>query len=67
MFKIKMEHLQMIKQTYYEHFQDSIYYGFSSWKASIYFFIHAFFPNQFQSHGSDIIFKLHNHLKSKLS
>lgn len=61
------QHLEIIKQTYFEHFKDCIYYGFSSWKASIYFFIHAFLPNTFQHHGSDIIFKLHNHLKLKLS
>jgi hypothetical protein len=50
-----MRHLQMINQTYFEHFNDSITYGYSAWKASIYFFIHAFFPDIFKFNGSQII------------
>lgn len=61
-----MRHLQIINQTYCEHFKDSITYGLRSWKASIYFFIHAFFPDFFQFNGSETIFQLYNDLSSKM-
>ena len=61
-----MTHLQIINQTYCEHFQDAVSYGFSAWKASIYFFIHAFFPDIFLFNGSQTIFKLHDNLIYKL-
>lgn len=61
-----MSHLQFINQTYFEHFQDSITYGLLSWKASMYFIIHAFFPDMFEFNGSGTIFHLSDALSCKI-
>lgn len=60
-----MNHLQLLNQTYVEHFKDSIEYGLLSWKASLFFFIHAFFPNIFTSHGSRTINYVHQLILNK--
>lgn len=60
-----MNHLQFVNQTFHQHFIDAIGYGFLSWKASIFFFFHAFFPNYLISSGSDTIAYLHHLLKKK--
>jgi len=50
-----MRHLEFANQTYYEHFKDSIYYSWCSFKSTWFFLIHAFLPNTFEKNGSDTI------------
>lgn len=58
-------HLQKVKQGYYEHFLDSICYCGISLKASFYFFIHSLFPDVFEFDGSNTIKQLNNILEEK--
>ena len=58
-------HLQKVKQGYYEHFFDAIYYCGISLKASFYFFIHSLFPDLFEFDGSNTIKQLNNILEKK--
>jgi hypothetical protein len=60
-----ISHLEKNKQTYFEHFKDSICYSGQAFKASFYFFIHGFVPEAFQTNGSDTIFYLNNTIKTK--
>lgn len=62
---LPISHLEKNKQTYYEHFYDSMSYSLLAFKASFYFFIHAFIPESFQTNGSNTIFKLNDTIKSK--
>ena len=56
-------HLKDVNLTYSRHLTQAIYYSFLSWKASVFFFIHGFWPDVFISNGSKIITYLHNRLK----
>lgn len=56
---IKMKHLKQIKQNYFEHFKDAIYFSIISFKASYYFLIHAIYPDIYLNDGSQTI----NYLK----
>ena len=60
-----MKHLEFAKQTYFQHFFDSISYSFIAFKASFYFFIHALVPDIYQCDGSKTIFLLNNKLRLK--
>jgi len=62
---IKSYHLKKNNQTYFEHFKDSISYSGKSFKASLYFLVHAFIPDLFQYTGSAIIYDLHDTIQTK--
>jgi hypothetical protein len=53
-----MTHLQELNITYIEHFKQAFSYSITSFKASIIFAIHAFFPNLLITTGSKMIKKL---------
>ena len=58
-------HLRLVKQTYFEHFMDAVSYSFMAFKASCYFFVHAFIPDWFEFDGSREIDKLNGILVNK--
>lgn len=58
-------HLDFAGQTYYEHFVDAIKYSCKSFKASFFFFVHAFIPNVFTQSGSNCIHELSDTIKDK--
>ena len=53
-----IEHLKTRNITYIDHLYHALYLSKESLKASLYLFVHAFFPFVFQSNGSTIINKL---------
>ena len=57
-FTRKSKHLKENNIGYFNHMFNSLIYSKESFKASIYFFIHAFFPDIFEYSGSTIIKKL---------
>jgi hypothetical protein len=59
------KHLVFANQTYFEHFKDAMYYAWLSYKSSVCFFIHAFWPDILQFDGSHTIFKLRDILIEK--
>lgn len=59
------KHLVFANQSYFEHFRDAMYYSWLSYKSSIYFFIHAFWPDILQFDGSHTVFKLRDILIEK--
>jgi hypothetical protein len=66
---MKFKHLEFVKQSYFEHLTDALSYSFASFKASVYFFIHGFWPDLFEFDGSKQIEDLNKILvykKSKL-
>lgn len=63
----RIDHLTFANQTYYNHMRDTLRYSWASLKSSIYFAIHAFFPNTFQHNGSDLIVALNDELLEKYS
>lgn len=68
MFRFK--HLNLVKQTYFEHFFDAISYSYMASKASFYFLIHSLWPDLFEFDGSKQIEKLNAilvHKKNKLN
>ena len=50
-----MSHLSDNDISYFEHLKRSMKYSGKSIKASFFFFIHAIFPNVFETNGSDTI------------
>lgn len=58
-------HLNYVKQTYCEHFIDAISYSCTAFKATCYFFVHAFWPDLFEFDGSREIEKLNDILAYK--
>jgi len=62
---MKFKHLCDNNQTYKDHFKDSMYYSFKSFKCSIYFLCHAFWPDKFKKKGSKNINKLNEEIKKK--
>jgi hypothetical protein len=58
-------HLKYVKQTYFEHLLDAISYSFMAFKASGYFFIHAYWPDIFEFNGSKQIEELNNIITDK--
>lgn len=62
----KSTHLESVSQTYTEHFSDSMYYSWSSFKGSFYFFAHGIYPDAFETNGSDSINNLNSILQNKI-
>ena len=60
-------HLTQAKQSYFEHFSDSIGYSFKAFKAVYFFAIHAFLPDYYEYNGSECIKELNDFLQEKLS
>lgn len=58
-------HLRFANQTYFHHMKDSLHYSWCSFKASFYFFIHAFYPDLFQHSGSDVVITLNDDILEK--
>lgn len=52
------KHLEFANQTYWQHFKDSMKYSFTSFRASFYFFCHAFWPDIFTQTGSETVHEL---------
>ena len=59
------KHLRNVNQTYIEHFIDSLHYFFMAYKASMYFLIHAIYPDVFTRAGSEQIRLLHEEIQDK--
>lgn len=53
-------HLTQVNQTYLQHFFHAMSYSFTSFKASLYFLVHAIFPDLFVFNGSREIEQLNN-------
>ena len=66
-FALCKQHLSENKQSYCNHFKDSMSYSFQSLKASFYFFIHSLLPGFFCSSGSTTIFALKDSLDQKMA
>ena len=62
---MKFDHLEENEQTYFAHFKDAISYSFESFKCSVYFLIHAIWPDTLEKKGSAKISKLHEKIKNK--
>ena len=54
------QHLTQVNQTYLHHFFHATSYSFTSFKASLYFLVHAIFPDLFVFNGSREIEQLNN-------
>ena len=63
---MKFKHLVLAKQTYFEHFKDSISYSYKAFKASLFFLSHSIIPDLFEKDGSDIIKELNDLLQEKI-
>ena len=61
---ILFNHLNNKNCTYFEHFKHAMYYSYTSFKASFYFFVHAFLPDFFTESGSITINRLNNTISS---
>jgi hypothetical protein len=61
----KFNHLEYADQTYGKHFRDSMYYSWMSFKSSLYFLIHAVWPDSYKTDGSSTINKLHKKILAK--
>ena len=59
------KHLNIINQNYISHFYDAMKYCGMAYKASFFFFVHAFWPDFFISNGSETIFKLNDIIVEK--
>lgn len=55
------KHLDFVGQGYWEHMRGAMGYSWKSAKCCFYFFIHALWPDWFQTHGSEIINDLSDH------
>jgi hypothetical protein len=64
---MNFKHLDENDQTYFEHFKESIYYSYISFKSSMCFLIHAFWPDLYVKSGSSNINKLDKQIKQKYS
>jgi hypothetical protein len=60
-----MSHLEENNQTYWEHNKDALNYSKKAFKASMYFFIHAFFPDKYTTKGSREIISLSSSIQMK--
>lgn len=58
-------HLQLVNQTYCQHFKEAFSYSFLSLQASLYFFIHALYPDICEFKGSTTICNLIKKLRIK--
>ena len=62
---IKCYHLKKNNQTYFQHLGESLSYSGRAFKASFYFFIHAFIPDLFEYNGSATLYSLTDTIKTK--
>jgi len=62
---MRFKHLEDVKQTYFEHFRDALYYSFLSLQASVYFLIHGVYPDIFIKSGSATIFNINGQIINK--
>jgi hypothetical protein len=62
---IKFKHLQNIHQSYILHFKNAISYSLQCQKASLFFVIHAVYPDVFVKDGSNEIKKLQDRLRNQ--
>jgi hypothetical protein len=60
-----MTHLKQNNQTYWEHNKDALSYSKKAFKASLYFFIHAFFPERYTTKGSTEIANINSSIEMK--
>lgn len=60
-----IEHVKSRNMTYIEHLYHALYLSKESLRASVYLFVHAFFPCVFKSEGSEIINNLSSSIKEK--
>ena len=58
-------HLERVNQSYSQHFFDAILFSLIAFKASMYFFVHALWPDIFEVQGSREIDNLKNILDYK--
>jgi hypothetical protein len=63
--KYFFKHLNVINQSYGSHFCDAMKYCGMAFKASFFFFVHAFWPDFFISNGSETIFGLNEIIVEK--
>lgn len=62
---ITFYHLKKNNQTYFQHLSESLGHSSIAFKASFYFFVHAFIPSLFEYNGSTSIYSLTDTIKSK--
>jgi hypothetical protein len=60
-----MTHLEENKQKYWEHNKDALNYSKKAFKASLYFFVHAFFPEKYKTKGSREIANINSTIEMK--
>lgn len=60
-------HLNSVNQSYTTHFNDSMKYSWMSLKSSFYFFCHGFYPDAFETRGSDTIVDLNSIIQDKMN
>ena len=58
-------HLEFARQSYMEHFHESMYYCWLSLKSSFFFACHAVIPDIFQKNGSETINYVHCAIQHK--
>ena len=63
---LHFKHLDLVGQTYTEHFSDSIFYSWYSFKSAFYFFCHSFYPDIYERKGSDTMLKLDSMIEKKI-
>jgi fructose-bisphosphate aldolase class 1 len=51
----RYQHLQKINQTYFQHLQNAFSYAAQCQKASLYFMVHAIYPDVFVDNGSTMV------------
>jgi hypothetical protein len=64
---MQSKHLIHAKQSYFEHFSDSISYSFKALKAVWFFTVHSIVPDFYQCNGSETIKELNDLLQEKIS
>lgn len=63
----QFNHLESVGQTYTEHFSDSMNYSWNSLKSSFYFFCHGFYPDVFETSGSNTVSAIVEKIQQKHS
>lgn len=63
---MEFKHLKYAKQSYFEHFFDSIKYVKLGLKATFYFGVHSVYPDLYEHQGSDTVKQLNYILQEKI-
>jgi len=63
---IEFHHLREQRLSYCQHFSQAFHFAWLSWKASLYLFCHAFYPDVFEHKGSQEIGRLYSEMMQKL-